>query len=185
MFNEQDVVSRILNGDMHAFTVLVKQYERLVFHVINRLVKDEDSTADICQEVFIKVHKSLARFNFESKLSTWIARIAYLTAITHLRKEQRMKTDGLPDDIENFHFTDDDPETLYNKKQTAVYIDKLIKQLPERYATVLTLYHLNEFSYTEIAEITKMPEGTVKNYLFRARQILKNKLGIYLKNEAL
>lgn len=185
MFNEREVVSRILKGDMPAFTLLVKQYERLVFHVINRLVKDDDDVADICQEVFIKVHKSLERFQFESKLSTWIARIAYLTAITHLRKHQRQRTDSMNEDIENIHFTTEDPETLLNKKQTAAYVDQLIKQLPEQYRTVVTLYHLNEFSYPEIAAITKMPEGTVKSYLFRARNVLKSKLEVYFKNEAL
>jgi RNA polymerase sigma factor (sigma-70 family) len=183
MFNEKEVVTRILNGDMRAFELLVKQYEKLVFYVTRRLVKDQHAVEDICQEVFIKVHKSLVRFNFKSKLSTWIARIAYLTSINYLRKYNREKASDYPDDIENYHFTVETPEQLLTKKDTANYVEQLILQLPEKYRTVLTLYHLNEFSGAEIEEITGMPEGTIKSYLFRARKLLKEKLEVYLKNE--
>ncbi len=183
MFNEKEVVTRILNGDMRAFELLVKQYEKLVFYVIHRLVKEQHAAEDICQEVFIKVHKSLVRFNFQSKLSTWIARIAYLSAINCSRKYYREKVSDYPEDLENCHFTTDTPEQLLTKKDTAAYIEKLVLQLPEKYRTVLTLYHLNEFSGPEIEEITGMPEGTVKNYLFRARKLLKEKLEVYLKHE--
>jgi RNA polymerase sigma factor (sigma-70 family) len=183
MFNEKEVVTRILDGDMRAFELLVKQYERLVFYVIHRLVKEQTAAEDVCQEVFIKVHRSLVRFNFQSKLSTWIARIAYLTAINHLRKYNRERVSDMPDNIENYHFTLETPEQLLTKKDTANYVEQLILQLPEKYRTVLTLYHLNEFSGPEIEEITGMPEGTVKSYLFRARKLLKEKLEVYLKNE--
>ena len=183
MFNEKEVVTRILNGDMRAFELLVKQYERLVFYVTHRLVKEQEAAEDICQEVFIKIHKSLVRFNFQSKLSTWIARIAYLTAINYVRKYHRERLSDYSDDIENYHFTTETPEQLLTKKDTANYVEHLIAQLPEKYRTVLTLYHLSEFSCAEISEITGMPEGTIKNYLFRARKLLKDKLQAYLKNE--
>jgi RNA polymerase sigma factor (sigma-70 family) len=183
MFDEKEVVTRILNGDIRAFELLVKQYERLVFYVIHRIVKEQQGAEDICQEVFIKVHKSLVRFNFQSKLSTWIARIAYLTAINYSRKYNREKASEYPYNLENYHFTSETPEELLTKKDTANYVEQLILQLPEKYRTVLTLYHLNEFSGSEIEKITGMPEGTIKSYLFRARKLLKQKLKIYLKNE--
>lgn len=183
MFDEKEVVTRILNGDIRAFELLVKQYEKLVFYVARRLVTERGALEDICQEVFIKVHKSLFRFGFQSKLSTWIARIAYLTAINYCKKHNRHQTTDYPDDIEHFHFTSDTPEQQLSRKQTAEYLEKLMMQLPEKYRTVLTLYHLNEFSCTEIEEITGMPEGTVKSYLFRGRKLLKDKLETYLIHE--
>jgi len=183
MFNEKEVVTRILKGDMRAFELLVKQYERLVFHVTSRLVKDEDDIADICQEVFIKVHKGLFRFNFQSKLSTWVAQVTYFTAINYLKKYKNKQVDSYPDDIENYHFTNDNPEQLLTKKEVANYVEQLILQLPETYRTVITLYHLNEFSLEEIGEITGMPEGTIKSYLFRARKLLKEKVEVYLKKD--
>src|ERR1700743_1732047 len=183
MFNEKEVVTKVLAGDTRAFELLVKQYERLVFHVTYRLVRDEDDLKDVCQEVFIKVHKGLFRFNFQSKLSTWIAQVAYFTAINYLKKYNNGRTAAYPEDIESYHFTNDNPEQLLTKKEVSNYVEELILQLPEVYRTVITLYHLNEFSCEEIGEITGMPEGTIKSYLFRARKLLKQKIEVYLKND--
>lgn len=183
MFNERQVVSSILKGDIRAFELLVKQYERLVFYVVNRLISDQEDKEDICQEVFIKIHKSLPMFLFQSKLSTWVARIAYLTTVNHLKKHKHQRQTHYPDDIESIHFTVDNPESVLNKKEMAAYLDALINQLPDNYKTVITLYHLNEFTCPEIEEITGIPEGTVKSYLFRARKLLKEKIKAYLKND--
>ena len=181
MQNEEEIISRIVNGDVMAFKILVKQYEKLVASMIGRLVQNKEDTEDLCQEVFIKVYKHLSGFKFQSKLSTWIAQIAYGTAINHLKKisVKRNITDDIAD-FENYHKTTEDPESILTKKNTAGFIQQQIEQLPVHYRTVLTLYHLNEFSYQEIEEITGMPEGTVKNYLFRARKLLKEKLEFYI-----
>lgn len=183
MFNEREIVARILNKDLRAFELLVKQYEKLVFFVISRLVSDQQNKEDICQEVFLKIHHSLHRFEFGSKLSTWIARIAYLTAVNHLKSNKSRKLDEYPENADDYYFTDDNPEKELIKKNMAAYVNGLISQLSDQYRTVLTLYHLNEFSYLEIQEITGIPEGTVKSYLFRARKLLKEKIALDLKNE--
>lgn len=182
MFNEKEIVSRILKGDFRAFELLVKQYQKLVFFVVNRLVHHLQDKEDICQEVFIKVHQALYKFQFQSKLSTWIARIAYLTAIDHLKKTKTELQTDYPENIDNYHFTDDSPEAKMIKKDTVEYVNKLIEQMPLQYRTVLTLYHLNEFSIPEIEQITGFPEGTVKSHLFRARRLLKEKIEHDLKD---
>lgn len=182
MYTEQQLINHITQGNLNAFKLLVKQHERLVRHMVNRLVSNEMDTDDVCQEVFIKVYKNLSKFNFQSKLSTWIARIAYSTTINYLRKESPKR--NLTDDITDFeycHSTTDTPESILYKKDTAAFVQHLLTKLPLNYRTVLTLYHLNEFSYQEIEEITGMPEGTIKSYLFRARKLLKEKLELYLK----
>ncbi|MCF0072842.1 sigma-70 family RNA polymerase sigma factor [Dyadobacter sp. CY261] len=183
MFNEKEVVLKIQHGDIKAFALLVNQYERLVFHVVHRLTLDQADAEDICQDVFLKVHNHLKMFAFQSKLSTWIARIAYLTAIDYLRKYRKMRTSELTDDLEHFHLTTVTPEQVLAEKDITHYVHQLIAQLPLQYRTVLTLYHLDEFSYPEIELITGMPEGTVKNYLFRARKLLKESVELYLKHE--
>jgi RNA polymerase sigma factor (sigma-70 family) len=184
MFNEREAVSNILKGNIKAFEQLVKQYQKLVFYVVNRMVTQTEEIEDICQEVFIKVHKSLHRFEFKSKLSTWIARIAYLTAVDHLKKNQKYQLkDSIDDDLSNYHFTNDTPELLLIQKDTSAYINGLIEQLPLHYRTILTLYHLNEFTCKEIEEITGTPEGTIKSNLYRARKLLKEKLTTDLKRE--
>jgi RNA polymerase sigma factor (sigma-70 family) len=182
MFNEKEVVSRILRGDFHAFELLVKQYEKLVFFVVNRLVQHLQDKEDICQEVFIKVHQSLPKFLFQSKLATWIARIAYLTAVDHVKKSKAARQADYPENIDHYHFSEDSPEFELVKKDTATYVNLLIAQMPLQYRTVLTLYHLNEFTCPEIEQITGIPEGTVKSHLFRARKLLKEKIEKDLKN---
>lgn len=181
MLDEKEIVSRILGGDFRAFEVLVKQYQKLVFFVVNRLVYRAQDKEDICQEVFIKVHLALHKFQFQSKLSTWIARIAYLTTVDHLKKNKAEWLEDYPKDIDNYHFTDDSPELELVRKDTAAYVSKLIERMPLQYRTVLTLYHLNEFTCAEIEQITGIPEGTVKSNLFRARRILKDKIEKELK----
>jgi len=185
MFNERQVISDILKGNHRGFEILVKQYERLVFHVIGRLVSDKEAIEDVCQDVFIKVHQSLQRFKFESKLSTWIARIAYLTAINYIRKKKNEGPNDYDGNIDNYHFTIESPESILTRKDTLTYLNRLIEQLPLSYRTVLTLYHLDEFSCKEIEEITGIPEGTIKSHLFRARKLLKEKIQTHFKNEML
>jgi RNA polymerase sigma factor (sigma-70 family) len=186
MLHEQQLIAKILQGDNKAFELLIKQYERLVLHVTGRLIKRDEDITDVCQEVFIKVYYGLSKFNSQSKLSTWIARIAYLTSVNHLRKyknENLNRVVGEDDNLDNYHFSDETPERLLVKKDANAYVHYLIMQLPLTYRTVLTLYHLQEFSYNEIQEITGMPEGTIKSYLFRGRNLLKEKLIMYLQNE--
>lgn len=182
MFNEREIVSKIVKGNFTAFELLVKQYEKLVFFVINRLVRHVQDKEDICQEVFIKVHQSLHKFQFQSKLSTWIARIAYLTAVDHLKKSKAAYQADYPENIDDYHFTEDSPEAEFIKKDTAAYVNLLIEQMPLQYRTVLTLYHINEFTCPEIEQITGIPAGTVKSYLFRGRKLLKEKIEKDLKH---
>jgi RNA polymerase sigma-70 factor (ECF subfamily) len=183
MMEERELVQRILAGNTNAFGHLVRQYEKLVFYVIRRLVTEQQDVEDICQEVFIKVYKNLSSFAFEAKLSTWIARIAYLTAVNYVKKSERHQTVSMSETLEFTEEGQDDPAQLLVQRDVSTYVNQLIEQLPLPYRTVLTLYHLNEFSCEEIEQITGMPEGTVKSYLFRARKQLKEKLTTYLKNE--
>lgn len=165
---------------MHAFSLLVDKYQNLIFHITKRIVRDQMDAEDVCQEVFVKIHKNIGTFKYQSKLSTWIARITYFTALNHLKKSKRDLTEDYPEDLE-IETDQYNPETQLIRKNTAAYIYKLIDQLPENYRVVLTLFHLEEFSIEEIHETTGMPEGTIKSYLFRARTMLKDKITHHLK----
>jgi RNA polymerase sigma factor (sigma-70 family) len=182
MPDEQELISRILGGNLDAFKLLVRQHERLVTAMIKRVVGSTEDAEDISQEVFMKVYKNLPQFKFESKLSTWIASIAYMAALYHVRKVSG-KTALTLDiaDFENEQRTTENPENILLKKNASEYIQHQVSKLPLPYRTVLTLYHLNELTYKEIEQITGMPEGTIKSYLFRARKLLKDKLKNYYK----
>lgn len=180
MFDETGLVSRILNKDLRAFEILVNQYQKLVYSIIARLVDNKEDVEDICQEVFIKVYQSLPRFAFQSKLSTWIAKIAYFTAINYSKKHKGKNSIGI-ENLEQCHFTDQTPANIVEKKDISLFINQLIEEMPTQYKLVLTLFHVSEFSYLEIEEITGMPEGTIKGYLFRARKLLKEKIEKIIK----
>ena len=170
--DDAELINQILNGNMNAFTFLVNRYQKLVVHITGRLIQRREELEDVCQDVFLKVYKNLGKYRNECKLSTWIATIAYNTSITYLRKFKK-NDEIISDDLEALekltNFRSDD----YENADLHRYIREQIELLPVQYRTVLTLYHLEEFSYQEIEQITGMPEGTVKNYLFRAKAQLK------------
>lgn len=179
MQEDEELVIRILNGELNAFRLLIGRYERLVIHMVGRIISRKEEREDICQEVFLKVYKNLPKFKFESKLSTWIAKIAYSTAINYADKLSNRPHDELTG-LEKSPSGNLNPEAMLSKKETYIFLHEEINKLPLQYRTILTMYHINELSYQEIEEITKIPAGTIKSHLFRARKLLKEKLEIYL-----
>jgi RNA polymerase sigma-70 factor (ECF subfamily) len=187
MHVEQELIERILKGDLRAFQDLVTRYQRLVMHMVGRIIVHPQDQEDICQEVFLQVYKKMATYNFESKFSTWIATIAYHTAINYLKKRKLYTSYQVLEETDAAHLPEVQPdsETALYEQDLKQLIHTKIQQLPLSYRTVLTMYHLQEFSYPEIEKITGMPEGTVKNYLFRARKLLKQALSVYQGKELL
>lgn len=182
--NDRELISQILNGNMNAFTFLVNRYQKLVVHITGRLIQRNDELEDICQEVFLKVYQNLGKYRNECKLSTWIATIAYNTSINYLRKYK--KGDEVnPDDSAVLRNLADYKSNDFERTDLHRYIRDQIELLPVQYRTVLTLFHLDEFSYQEIEQITGMPEGTIKSYLFRAKAILKEKLKFVVDEDSL
>ena len=186
MTDDRTLVSRVLTGDKQAFVQLIKQHERLVLHMVGRVIKGDEDRQEVCQDVFLKVYTKIGEFNFQSRLSTWIATIAYRHAINHVRKQKMVFAEIPDEDSFTKRFVEEvNPETIAEESDMDGFILKLVDELPPQYKLVLTLYHLEGMHYPEIAEITKMPEGTVKNYLFRARHLLKEKVKMYLGKEEL
>lgn len=183
MIDDRALVSRITGGDMQAFRLLIRQNERLVAHMVGRLIDRAEDREELCQDVFMKVYEKIGEFNFQSQLSTWVATIAYRHAINHLRKKKIAISDIPEEDQFTAHFISDEQADSIAEQDSEEYVLKLIEHLPVQYKTVLTLYHLDGKNYAEIGEITGMPEGTVKNYLFRARNLLKESVKKHLGKE--
>ncbi|ANF52128.1 hypothetical protein A0O34_17105 [Chryseobacterium glaciei] len=175
MFDEEKTINEILKGNLGAFQHIVKQYQNLVYSILNRMMNNDEDIEDVGQEVFIKVYDHLKSFKRESKLSTWIAKITYNVAVNYIKKNAKHQFNTI-DDHSNFQFSSETPETKLIGKEFDIYINRLISELPVQYRTVITLYHLDDFSIQEIQKVTKFPEGTIKGYLFRARKLLKEKL---------
>ena len=169
---------------MNAFAFLVNRYQKLVVHITGRLIQRQEEIEDVSQEVFLKIYQNLGKYRNECKLSTWIATISYNTGINYLRKFKKVK-DLNPEDQTLLRPLIDSGTIDYAQIDLHRYIRDQIEQLPLQYRTVITLFHLEEFSYQEIEQITGMPEGTVKNYLFRAKAILKEKLKFVVDENSL
>ena len=180
MVDDRSLVRRIQDGDMHAFRYLIRHHERLVWHMVGRVVTNESEREELCQDVFLKVYNSLGGFAFQSKLSTWIATIAYRHALNHLRTRKAAMTDLPSDDSASVFVETQTPESVAVESDLNGYIHTLIDRLPIQYRTIVNLYHLEEMSYAEIGVVMDLPEGTVKSYLFRARALLKEQLKKYI-----
>lgn len=173
--SDRDLVSSILGGNLHHFAYVVKQTEVLVGQIVKKMVPDPDDQKDLVQDIYIKVYQNLPSFRFTAKLSTWIAQIAYNTTLNHLKKRriQVVNPDKLP--VEPIS-SQENPELLSIRTESAAVLHQEIDKLPPMYQTVITLYHLLELPIPEIAAITSLPTGTIKSYLFRARNLLKENL---------
>lgn len=134
----------------------------------------------------MKVYQNLASFQFGSKLSSWIAKIAYHSCIDFLKKSKKYTQkhisleDTFPQDLTE---TGISPDESVQKEEVHLSLQKEIEKLPPQYRAILTLFHLEEKSYTEISEIMQLPEGTVKSYLFRARGVWKKLAWKYERKE--
>jgi RNA polymerase sigma-70 factor (ECF subfamily) len=173
--DDKQLVAKVLSGDDGALRILIGKYERLVAHMVARVIYDDLDREELCQDVFIKVYEKLNTFHFDSKLSTWIATIAFRMAVNFAKKK---KLDQV--DFDSIEFQIPDETRSYEAEDLSKFVVTLVNQLPTSYKLVLTLFYLEGFSYPEIMEVTGMPEGTVKNYLHRA----KSKLKIILEEQA-
>jgi len=182
--NDNELINQVLNGNQNAFTFLVNRYQRLVVHITGRMVQRQEELEDVSQEVFIKVYQNLKYYRNECKLSTWIATIAYNTGINYLRKHKKWEA-VLPDDAAILKSLTGGRSENYETIDLHRYVREKIELLPVHYRTVLTLFHLEEFSYQEIEQITGLPEGTIKSYLFRAKALLREKLKEVVNDDSL
>lgn len=174
-FSDKEIVTKILNGDIQSFAFVVKNTEKLITQIIRKMTANADDQKDLVQDIYLKAYQNLSSFRFESKLSTWIANIAYNTTVNYLQKKKISITEIEPTIETNFLIADNSElETI--KTEALEILKAEIDKLPPLYKTLITLYHLEELANKEISEITNLPKGTIKNYLFRARRILKDNI---------
>lgn len=194
MDDDRRLVARVQAGEREAFRDLVGRHENLVAHVVYRMVRHSADREELCQEVFVRVYRKLGSFRFESKLSTWIAKLAYHACLNHLKKRRLLLYDDLgrranpggaaPDRGIEPADRSATPLDAAEAAELRSFVRAQVEALPWAYRAVVTLYHLEGMSVAEVGEVTGMPTGTVKNYLFRARRVLKDRLlSTYSVNE--
>lgn len=184
--SDEDLVASILAGDRDLFADLVDRYRGRLVNYLYRMLRNEEDAHDLAQEVFIKIHGALDRFDPRYRFSTWLFRVAQNAAIDTIRK-RRLKLvsihrDDADGDGGDWELPGNDPTPYQDARnvERGSAIHRAIEELPWEYRELITLRHYAELSYDEIAKLKSMPLGTVKNKLFRGRQMLKEQLADYL-----
>ena len=179
--SDESLVARILDGNGADFEVLVRRHQGAIYSFILRMVRDPEEAMDLCQEVFLKVFSSLERFDPRFRFTTWLYRIASNTAIDEIRRRRSGAVysldapadEGAPREVAG---GDPRPDEMLAARETKGRIEDALRELPDGYREVLLLRHQGERRYDEIARITGLPIGTVKNRIFRAREMLRRAL---------
>ncbi|MCB1051283.1 MAG: sigma-70 family RNA polymerase sigma factor [Acidobacteria bacterium] len=188
--SDEEIVDLIKGGEVDAFEILVDRYQKRLVNYIFRMINDYEAAMELSQDVFLKVYSSLDKYNPEFKFTTWVHRIASNATIDWLRKkridtmslETPLSEDG-PSFSQQVPSSDLGPLTQLEMSQLQDRIEKAIADLPLIYRELIVLRHLNDLSYDEIAEVLDLPLGTVKNRIFRGREMLKSALSSEMTKE--
>ena len=180
-FTDSELVSSAIEGREDSFEEIVRRYQRPIAAYVYRMVGNYESALDLTQDVFIKVYNSLARYSSEYKFSTWIYKIAHNASIDHLRRastrEQALVTESDGETFERpIQSKKMTPEEENEKRERREEIETIVRNLPSAYRELIVLRHSHDMSYDEIADVTGLPLGTVKNRLFRAREMMRDVL---------
>ncbi|HVF46147.1 MAG TPA: sigma-70 family RNA polymerase sigma factor [Pyrinomonadaceae bacterium] len=175
---DMDLVASALRGHADGFEELVRRYQRPITGYVFRMLGDYEASLDVTQEVFIKVYNSLSKYSSEYKFSTWLYRIAHNAAIDHMRRNsvtpQSLEAENADGSYEiQIESRASSPEQDRERSEWRSEIDAVVKCLPSAYRDLILLRHGRDLSYDEIAEVTGLPLGTVKNRLFRAREMMR------------
>ncbi len=185
--SDEELIAAILDGEQPLYSELVKRYQGRLVNYLYRMLRNEDDAHDLAQEVFLKIYGALDRFDPRYRFSTWLFRVAQNAAIDKIRR-RRLKLVSLhrPDDGKSdggdWELPGKGPTPYQDARnvERGLAIRQAIDELPWEYQELISLRHFGELSYEEIATLKEMPLGTVKNKLFRGRQMLKEKLSDFL-----
>lgn len=180
---DRELIANAIAGRQDAYKRLMSKYHKAIYHLIIRMVGNNEDVEDLTQEAFIKAFNSLSSFNDEFAFSTWLYKIATNNCIDYLRK-RKLKTFSIDrplhaeDGDQQYEIPDDShiPDSGILQNQQTNTIQHAIEQLPEKYRVVIVMRHQEEKSYEEIAEELDLPLGTVKAHIFRAREMLYRSL---------
>lgn len=166
--SDLELVNKTKSGDPEAFSELVRRHQHIIYNVAYRFMRDSALAEDMAQEAFLKAYRLLHGFRGDCSFSTWMYRVTCSVCLTELsRRKKRGEVEFMP------HH---DGEHAVQPDETCdlpEHIRRCVKLLPDRYATIITLYYLKGVSYDEIAQVMEIPMGTLKTWMFRARKQLK------------
>jgi len=181
---DQKLVQKAQRGDKKAFGMLVEKYQRRLNRLLSRMVRDQSEIEDIVQDSFIKAYRAINNFRGDSAFYTWLYRIGINTAKNHLVKlGKRPKAMNEVDieEIENFEDAPDlrnheTPESTMMSSEIVASVNQTIEALPSELREAISLREMDGLSYEEISDLMNCPIGTVRSRIFRAREVIAEKL---------
>ena len=189
--SDEDLMARAALDDTRAFTELVRRYQTRVIHLVSRLLNDREVSEDIAQEVFVRVHLHRKNYRTGSKFSTWLFTIAANLAKNEMRRRKRRRNWSSLDEMQetlkdaSLQFADKKStrEDDLEHEQLSGVVGEAIASLPDRYRIALVLRDIEGLAYEEIGLALKIPGGTVRSRINRARLMLKRKLEPWLRRD--
>ncbi len=180
--DDQVLITKILDGDKSSFEELMKKYNRKMFNFIFRMVREEEIAIELTQDFFIKIFTVMHKYNFQYKFSTWAYRICYNLVIDHVRKNQA-NIDSLDDDsvsqrlmVESKNYVSEDGFDVLEREEVRDFLWGMVEEIPIKYKELILMRYLQGLKYDEIADITGLPVGTVKNRIFKAKNLLRKEI---------
>ena len=190
-YTEQDealLVDASQRGDQDAFAQLVQRYQRRIFNLVFRILQQYDEASEITQETFLAAWQGLPSFRGDARFPTWLYRIAYNCSLKQLEQRKRERALQAAMQAEQLlqHAGDSErTDSALEARERQSMVHEQLASLPAKYRIVLVLRHLQEMTYEEIAETLTMPIGTIKTHLFRARNLLKERLEVFERERSM
>lgn len=186
--NDEAIVKRVQEGDVEAYNLLVIKYQHKIFQVIGKFVNNQADIADVAQEAFIKAYRAINSFRADSSFYTWLYRIAVNTAKTHLESNNKTRN-HLDVDSPEFQSIDeqgvlassDTPDRIIESQELQQVIIDAMADLPTELSEAITLREVEGMSYEDMAVVLKVPIGTVRSRIFRARQFIEQRMSKFAK----
>lgn len=187
---EHELLIKLQSGDESAFKTLVETHQKRVFNTVLAIIQDFEEAEDVSQEVFMEVYQSVGKFRGDSKISTWLYRIATTKALEQIRKRKTAKrfaffTSLFGESNEILHESVDfiHPGIVLEQQENSKFLFKAINQLPENQKVAYTLCNIEGLSYQEITEVMEITLSSVESLLFRAKTNLRKSLGDFYQNQ--
>lgn len=188
-FNDDNLLEGLIQGDSEAFDSLITLYQDKVVNTCTRFVYDHQEAEDVAQDVFIEIYQSVDNFRGQSKLSTWIYRIAVTKSLDYMRKKTRKKRMGKvkrlfgmdSEDETKIDLQDDSPtpDEIFDSQEQAKILNQAINSLPENQRTAIILSNFEQLSQSEVSQIMGNTVSAVESLIFRAKKNLKHYLSKY------